>query len=113
MENSIVAAASKILWQLYGNGNINKAVLASARHAASLSSPQAQSVWPVMLAELPQSMLSQNGVPTYAETAVYAAIRLYAIHQQGADTYVYASAFSRDHGNGDSVIFGASKFAAK
>lgn len=96
MENVIIPPVGKILWQLYGDGKMNKAVLASARHANSVLSPQAQAVWPAMIAELPQSLLSRDGKPTYAETAVYAAIRLYAIHQQGTDTCVYAPAFSRD-----------------
>ncbi|KRL00525.1 crispr-associated protein [Liquorilactobacillus capillatus DSM 19910] len=55
-----------------------------------MASPQAQSVWPVMMAELQKPMLSQNGEPTYAEIATYAVVRLYAIHQQSIDTCVYS-----------------------
>ncbi|WP_057876527.1 type I-E CRISPR-associated protein Cse2/CasB [Liquorilactobacillus aquaticus] len=95
MENSIVISVNNILCNLYRNGNINKAVLASARHAVSMASPQAQSVWPVMMAELQKPMLSQNGEPTYAEIATYAAVRLYAIHQQSTDTCVYSSSFNQ------------------
>lgn len=80
---------------MYRNGNINKAVLASARHAVSMVSPQAQSVWPIMMAELQKPMLSQNGEPTYAEIATYAAVRLYAIHQQSTDTCVYSPSFNQ------------------
>lgn len=95
MENSITVPVGRILRQLYGNGNLNKAVLASARHAASMTSPQAQAVWPVIMSELPQPLLSRNGEPTYAETATYTAIRLYAIQQQGIETCVYAPAYSK------------------
>lgn len=108
MENSIVAPVGRILWHLYGNGNLNKAVLAGARHAVSMTSPQAQAVWPVMMAELTKPMLSRDGKPTYAETATYAAIRLFAINQQGTETCVYAPSFN----NGNEDAEGVSLFFA-
>lgn len=107
MEKSIIGSVSRILSSLYGHGNINKAALAGARHGASMLSAQAQAVWPVMMAELPESKLSWNGEPTYAEIATYAAIRLYAIHQQGTDTCVYASLAHDKNSEGGTPLFAA------
>lgn len=107
MRNSIAAPVARIIRQLYGNGNINKAVLASARHGASMLSPQAQAVWPVMMAALPEPMLSRNGEPTYAETATYAAIRLYAIHQQGIEKVCVYEPFRGYNNEGGTRLFSA------
>lgn len=102
MAKTITGSVDKMLQQLYDHGNPNKAVLASARHAVSLEIPQAQAVWPIIMAgiETPAIVsetfapkLSRTGEPTYAETAAFAAIRLYAIHQQGTDACVYGRAY--------------------
>lgn len=96
MGESITSAVNRMLFNLYGNGNLNKSVLASARHAVSITSPQAQAVWPILMDELEINYLSQNGQPTYAEKAAYAAIRLYAIHQQGNEKFVYATSKNKN-----------------
>lgn len=95
MKNSIINAVSKMLINLYANGSPNKRILASVRHANSVSSPQAQPIWPILMAELEYDDLSHNGEPTYAEKAAYTAIRLYAIHQQGNDKFVYSNSKSK------------------
>lgn len=89
-----------VIWSLWRDGNPDKAVLSSARGAASLVSRKAQSVWPVMMANLDEEMLSHDGRPTYAEVAVYAAIRFYAIHQQGQAHFVYGSVHGDDENKG-------------
>lgn len=96
----------RVIKSLWRDGSPDKAVLSSARGAATLVSRQAQSVWPVMMANLDQEMLSNDGRPTYAETAVYAAIRFYAIHQQGQTRFVYGSVHGTDDDKGVS-LFGA------
>lgn len=93
--------AIRSLWR---EGNPNKAVLAGVRGAASLDSRRAQPVWPVMMASLDANMLSRDGRPTYAETAVYAALRFYAIHQQGRDQFAYGSARSDDQTKGTGLF---------
>lgn len=102
MAKTITSSVDQMLQQLYDHGNPDKAVLASARHAVSLESLQAQAVWPVIMAgiETPAMFsetfapkLSRTGEPTYAETAAFAAVRLYAIHQQGTDICVYERAY--------------------
>ncbi|WEV36924.1 type I-E CRISPR-associated protein Cse2/CasB [Lactobacillus sp. ESL0677] len=79
---------AKIIDRLYDNGNLDKAALASLRSAATITSQRAQSVWPLLMKYLPEQFLSKNGEPTIGEIAVFAAIRLYAIQQQGKDELV-------------------------
>lgn len=86
MTYEIESATAKIINTLYRDGNPNKAVLASLRSAATMTSQRGQAVWPIMMANLDQKYLSRTGVPTRAENAVYAAIRFYAIHQQGKES---------------------------
>lgn len=95
MKNKIQKVTASIIRQLYNHGNLNKGVLASVRHATVLNSPQAQALWPIMMAELDDEMLSRDGRPTAAEVAVYTAVRFYAIQQQGSEVLVYGPANSQ------------------
>ena len=74
--------------KLYDNGNFNRGALASLRGSNSLLSKKATAVMPIMLSELPKNDLSIDGTPTYAENAVFTALRCYAIYQQGNNHYV-------------------------
>lgn len=98
MENEIAATTARIINKLYGNGEPDKAVLASLRAADTIDSKRAQAVWPVMFSEISEKDISNDptGRPTYAETAIYAALRCYAIHQQAVEDSVYAQSFSKD-----------------
>lgn len=78
-----------IIGRLYADGNLNRAVLASLRGAATINSPKAQPVWPIIFAALDRKYLSEDGTPTHAEVAIFAALRLFAIQQQGRETPVY------------------------
>lgn len=100
----IEKATNRIIRSLWRDGSPDKAVLSNARRTASLVNRQAQSVWPVMMANLEEEMLSHDGRPTYAETAVYAAIRFYAIHQQGQAQFVYGSVHGDDNDKGISLF---------
>ncbi|BDR60579.1 type I-E CRISPR-associated protein Cse2/CasB [Lactobacillus xylocopicola] len=86
--NKIGMKTSSMIMQMHESGNY-RGVLASMRGAASFASPKAQAVWPIMMETLETDMLSKNGKPSYAEKAIYAALRIYAIHQQGKDELVY------------------------
>lgn len=98
MANEIAVTTAKIINKLYGNGNPDKAVLASLRATDTIDSKRAQAVWPVMFSEMSKEDISndQTGRPTYAETAIYTALRCYAIHQQAVEDSVYAQSFSKD-----------------
>lgn len=98
MANEIAVTTAKIINKLYGNGNPDKAVLASLRATDTIDSKRAQSVWPVLFSEMSEEDISNDptGRPTYAETAIYTALRCYAIHQQAVEDSVYAQSFSKD-----------------
>jgi len=85
-------ATEKIINDLYQHGQPDKATLASIRGAFAITAVRAQAAWPVMMTHMRSEMLSQTGEPTYAEIAIYAGIRLFAISQQGQDEFVYARA---------------------
>ena len=63
----------------------NKALLAEIRKGIGKSPGEDPKLWGILFEEMPEDMMSQNGEPTYAEWAVYTAITLYALHQQGKD----------------------------
>lgn len=100
MGKLIVKTTAHIIQQLYGNGNLNKAALAGIRNAASIESPQAQTVWPILMANLDENWLSTTGKPTRAETAIFTAVRLYAIHQQGQTNSVYGPSYDKQEDGG-------------
>lgn len=76
-----------------GEGSRDKAVLSSLNHAPTITSQRAQTIWPLLMANLDHNQLSHDGVPTRGEVAVYTAIRFYAIYQQGRIPFVYAPAY--------------------
>lgn len=100
----IEKVTDKVIRSLWRDGNPDKAALSGARGTTSLVNRQAQAVWPVMMANLDKKMLSQDGRPTYAETAVYAGIRFYAIHQQGQSQFVYGSTHGDDEDKGTNLF---------
>lgn len=96
MTNEVTWGTQQIIEQLYNGGHPNKGVLAGLRQATNMTHPKAQVAWPIMMAtvstmptEISNKILSKNGQPTKAERSIYAAIRLYAIYQQGIAEPVY------------------------
>lgn len=100
MGNTIEGVTKQIIQTLDREGHPDKAVLAGLRNAATLTNQRAQTVWPTMLANLDRNMLSRDGQPTYAETAIYAALRFYAIQQQGQTQLVYGPVYGDDETKG-------------
>lgn len=62
-----------------------KAQLATLRRGAGKAPGELPELWGVLLEDIPEELLSQNGVPTYGEWSIYAAMTLFAVHQQGKD----------------------------
>lgn len=89
MRNKISKSVKQIILTLDNNANPNKAVLANLRRTASVTGKGAQDVWPYMYDVLDDTYLSSNGIPTWAEQAIYTALHLYALHQQGNDQLVF------------------------
>lgn len=93
MVDSVATITHSIISELYGNGNPDKAILSGLREAETIDSKRAESVWPVLFEKLDDRYLSgsPDGRPTWAETAIYTALRCYAIYQQGSESIVYES----------------------
>ena len=60
-----------------------RAQLANLRRGIGRKPGDMPELWGMLFAEMPEEMLSQNGQPTREEWAVYTALTLYALHQQG------------------------------
>ena len=93
MANEIAKVTAQIIYSLYNNGNLDKAVLASLRHAVTIKDNRAENVWPIMFSKMAASDISSDpqGRETRQETAIYTALRCFAIYQQGLTELSYAS----------------------
>lgn len=89
MAFEIEKATERIIRQLYNNGDTDKASLSALRSAATIDGYRAQKVWPVFLSNLDEKWLSKNGKATREETAIFAAVRMYALHQQASDSCAF------------------------
>ena len=89
MAFEIEKATERIIRQLYNNGDTDKASLSALRSAATIDGYRAQKVWPVFLSNLDEQWLSKNGKATREEAAIFAAVRMYALHQQASDSCVF------------------------
>lgn len=99
MKARIKRVTAQTIHQIWAGGAPNKAVLAALRNSNSILNRNATVIWPLLISNLEKKDLSRNGEPTYAEKAVYAALRCYAIYQQGNDEQcVYAPT---DYQNGE------------
>lgn len=94
MTAEIRRETAQIIHQIWSDGAYDKATLAALCSSNSILSRNAIAVWPLLLSNMKKEELSQDGRPTYAERAVYSALRCYAIYQQGknSDHLVYAPA---------------------
>lgn len=59
-----------------------RATLANLRRGIGKSPGDMPELWGLILADLPEELLSKTGEPTKGEWAVYTALTLYAMHQQ-------------------------------
>lgn len=74
---------SKILTS--GNAGWQKAVLADLRKGVGRAPGEIPELWGVFLQNMPEAFYSTSRKPTWAEWAVYTALTLFAVHQQGHD----------------------------
>lgn len=76
----------KRLFRLYNlPEHPQKAALANLRHGVGRVPGDLPELWGEFLLDFPQELESKTGAPTRAEWAVYLALTLYALHQQGRD----------------------------
>lgn len=62
-----------------------KARLAELRHGIGDMPGEKPALWGMIFEDLPKEMLGRYGKPSKEEWAIYAALTLYALHQQGRD----------------------------
>ena len=68
-----------------GNPGAQKAILANLRQGVGHVPGEIPQLWGAYLQEMPEELYSQSGKPSRAEWAVYTALTLFALHQQGHD----------------------------
>ena len=73
--------------------------LATLRHALLMPMGSNADAWPLEFEGLPAELVGRGAEPSWAETAVHAALTLYAVHQQGKTKPMYVP--------GDEHSFGA------
>ncbi len=61
----------------------SKAQLAQLRRGAGKNPGELPELWGVFLKNMPEELMGKDGRPSYAEWAVYTALTLFALHQQG------------------------------
>lgn len=81
--SDIYSKTTRIIQELWSQGNPDKAALSTLRSTKSINDPKANLIWPYLFNTLEKDDLSRTGQPTYAENAVYTALQAYAIMQQG------------------------------
>ena len=76
----------KIAWlSESSNESSTSAALAKLRRGIGKSPGAMPEIWEFTLDNLPEEILSRDGIPTKGEWAIYTALTLYALHQQGKD----------------------------
>ena len=61
----------------------SKAQLAQLRRGVGKSPGELPELWGAFLKNMPEELMGKDGKPSYAEWAVYTALTLFALHQQG------------------------------
>lgn len=68
-----------------GQEHAVRAELANMRRGVGKVPGELPEIWGMFLGELPENLYGKTGKPSYAEWAVYTALTLFALHQQGND----------------------------
>ncbi len=77
--------AKRINWLLKADDATVKARLAELRHGIGSAPGTVPILWGMIFDGLPEKMLGKYGKPSKEEWAIYDALTLYALHQQGND----------------------------
>ncbi len=75
----------RLKWLMQSDDSTVKARLAELRHGIGSIPGSVPALWGMVFDDLPESMLGSYGKPSKEEWAVYDALTLYALHQQGKD----------------------------
>lgn len=84
---NVFTVTANILFQLNINleSGSRKALLAHLRHSIGKELSQTVEVWQYVFSQMPESFLSNSGIATKEENAIFTSLQLYALHQQGND----------------------------
>ncbi len=77
--------ARRLKWLLKSDDSTVKARLAELRHGIGSIPGSVPALWGMVFDDLPETMLGIYGKPSKEEWAIYDALTLYALHQQGKD----------------------------
>lgn len=66
--------------------NRRKAVLSQLRHGVGKSPEESPKTWGILMLDMPDAWLHEDGKVSYEEKAVYDALTLYALHMQSVDS---------------------------
>ena len=93
MKNNLYKVTSRIIFKMDKSleSSETKAILSRLRNSIGRDITETIAIWPLMFEEIPSNYLSIDGKPTYQESAILAALQLYALHQQGNRQSVNAS----------------------
>ena len=75
--------AARLRWLQTLPEHPRKAQLADLRRGVGRTPGELPELWGAFLQDMPEELQSATGNPTYAEWAIYLALTLYALHQQG------------------------------
>ncbi|MBQ6856779.1 MAG: type I-E CRISPR-associated protein Cse2/CasB [Lachnospiraceae bacterium] len=77
-------------WESMGSGHpVTTRDLALMRRAVGKLPGEDPSIWGILFDGFPENLMSMNGIPSYAENAVFTALTAYALHQQGSDIHTH------------------------
>lgn len=93
---TVYSATTDIIYSIFNPVRPNKAVLAALRKSNSILDYSAEPVKAVMFQKLDPRFLSPDGTPTYAQNAIFIALKAFAIFQQGQKTLVQGSVFKKE-----------------
>ncbi|MGN1084950.1 MAG: type I-E CRISPR-associated protein Cse2/CasB [Lachnospiraceae bacterium] len=69
------------------NDGYSKAMLANMRRGVGKAPGDLPELWGMLFEDIPEELLGQDTAPSYAEWAIYTALTLFAVHQQGHDLH--------------------------
>ena len=81
----VEACAAKALWRIMAGADSAKPSLAHLRRGVGRAPGELPQLWGEYLEDMPEAMYGDECGPSDAEWAVYTALTLYAVHQQGKD----------------------------
>ncbi|MGI5901001.1 MAG: type I-E CRISPR-associated protein Cse2/CasB [Desulfitobacteriia bacterium] len=67
------------------NESATRAILAKLRRGLGKAPGSIPEIWDVIFEGLPEELVGKGKAPSYGERAIYSALTLYALHQQGKD----------------------------